>query len=243
MQRNHPGNQPGRTTKLHLVISNPVPGHAADARQRVEAAAWAGMIGSILFVSVFTVAGWLSPGYSPARMFVSELSLGPQGWVQILNFVLTGTLILIFGRGLASHFSTGPASRSGPVLIQGIGGSLIASGPFITDPSAILDQSSPHGLVHGIFGAIVFTFAPVSCYVFYRRFRVDPAWQHLAGWTLTSGLILTIGIGVLKISQQPDSALFEWKGMAQRVLLVTFMAWVFAVASHLRRVARSPHAQ
>lgn len=198
------------------------------------------MIGAVLFVSVFTLLGWLDPGYSSTRMFVSELSLGPQGWVQILNFVLTGTLVVAFGRGLAAHFSTGAASRAGPVLVQIIGVSLLASGPFTTDPSAMLDQSTTHGLVHGIFGAVVFTFAPASCFVFYRRFRKDPMWRSLAGWTLFSGIVLTLGIGILKISQQPGSGLFDWKGLVQRVLLVTFMAWIFAVASRLRLYCREP---
>ena len=135
------------------------------------------MVGAVVFVAVFTVYGWLYPGYSWTSMFVSELSLGPYGWVQILNFVLTGALILVFGRGLAAHFSTGPASRTGPVLVQSIGVSLIASGPFTTDPSAMFDQTTTHGIVHGIFGALVFTCAPLICFAFYRRFRSDPAWR------------------------------------------------------------------
>ncbi|WP_168709343.1 DUF998 domain-containing protein [Arthrobacter sp. PAMC25564] len=220
------------------MTSSPFPGHAAARRRRVGQAAVAGMTGPVLFVSGFTVLGWLDPGYSPTRMFVSELSLGPQGWVQILNFVLTGTLVVAFGRGLAAHFSTGAASRAGPVLVQSIGVSLIASGPFTTDPSAMFEQSSLHGFVHGIFGAVVFTLAPLSCFVFHRRFHGDPVWRSLAGWTLFSGLVLTLGIGVLKISQQPGSGLFEWKGAVQRVLLVTFMAWIFAVAFRLRRCCR-----
>lgn len=192
------------------------------------------MIGAFLFVSVFTVYGWLYPGYSPTRMFVSELSLGPYGWVQILNFVLTGALILAFGVGLSAHFSTGAASRTGPALIQGIGVSLIASGPFTTDPSAMFGQSSIQGVVHGVFGAIVFTFAPISCFVFYRRFRHDPFWRPLSGWTLATGVVLTVGIVVLKISQQVESGLFEWKGLVQRVLLLALMAWIFTVAYRLR---------
>jgi hypothetical protein len=196
------------------------------------------MGGAVLFVSVFTVYGWLYRDYSWTGMFVSELSLGPYGWVQVLNFVLTGALVLMFGRGLAAYFSAGAASRAGPFLVQGIGVSLIASGPFVTDPSAMFGQTSLHGTVHGIFGAIVFTFAPLSCFVFYRRFRSDPAWRPLAGWTLLSGVVLALGIVLLKISQQPGSGLFEWKGLVQRVILVTFMAWIFVVGFRLRRLCR-----
>lgn len=219
---------------LSLVATSIVPGQAAAGRRRVRRAAEAGMIGAVLFVSVFTVHGWLSPGYSAARMFVSELSLGPQGWIQILNFVLTGVLVLAFGRGLAAHFRTGVASRTGPVLVQGIGASLLASGPFTTDPSALIDQSTAQGVVHGIFGALVFTCAPVACLVFFRRFRIDPLWHALAGWSLGSGVVLLLGIVLLRISLQPGSALFEWKGLLQRILLVTLMAWIFAVAARLR---------
>jgi hypothetical protein len=136
------------------VISSSVPGQAEARRRRVDLAAVAGMIGAVLFVTVFTVHGWLYPGYSWTSMFVSELSLGQHGWVQILNFVLTGTLMLAFGRGLAAHFSTGAASRFGPVLVQGIGVSLIASGPFTTDPSAMFDQASMHGVVSGLLSTL-----------------------------------------------------------------------------------------
>jgi hypothetical protein len=217
------------------MISSP-----ATGRRRGELAAVAGMIGPVLFVAAFTLHGWLDPGYSWTRMFVSELSLGPHGWVQSLNFVLTGTLLLAFGRGLAAHFRSGKASRAGPVLVQGIGVSLIASGPFTTDPSSMFGQPSIHGAVHGVFGALFFTFAPLSCFVFYRRFRSDPLWHPLAVWTLASGVVLVLGIGLLRISQQSGSGLFEWKGLVQRVLLVTFMAWTFAVASRLRHYYRGP---
>ncbi|MCU1532829.1 MAG: hypothetical protein JWO49_2400 [Arthrobacter sp.] len=54
------------------MIPSPVPGAAAAGRRRVELA---GMVGPVLFVSVFTVYGRRPPGYSSTRMFVSELSV------------------------------------------------------------------------------------------------------------------------------------------------------------------------
>ncbi|MFF2031566.1 DUF998 domain-containing protein [Arthrobacter sp. NPDC058192] len=220
------------------MIPDAVPGHTAAGSRRIGLASVAGMVGTVLFVSVFTVYGWLCRGYSPTSMFVSELSLGPYGWVQMLNFVLTGALVVIFGRGLAAHFGTGPKSQAGPVLLQCMGVSLVVSGLFATDPSAMFDQASVHGVVHGIFGAVFFTLAPVSCFVFYRRFCSDRAWRPLAGWTLAAGIILSLGVVLLKVSQQPASGLFEWKGLIQRVILVTIMTWIFAVASQLRHLSR-----
>src|SRR5690242_11525312 len=129
-------------------------------RNTTQHACLAGMLAPVLFVVVFSVEGWLRPGYNPMSMFVSELSLGSRGWIQIANFLATGSLLLWFGRGLALAFREGKSSKAGPVLVQIIGLSLAASGPFVTDPSTIFSQQSPPGIAHGILGAIVFTLAP-----------------------------------------------------------------------------------
>lgn len=203
----------------------------------VRLAALAGMAAPILFVSVFTAEGALRPGYHPVSMFVSELSLGPRGWVQIGSFVITGLLVLLFASGVAARFSGGRAASAGPAVLKIIGFSLMASGPFVTDPSALFDQTSLHGLVHGIFGALVFSLAPVGCFLYFGRFRRDPAWRPLAPWTLVIGVLLALGIVVLKVSQLPDSGLSPWKGLIQRVMLLLFMGWLFAFAAGLYRVS------
>jgi hypothetical protein len=211
------------------ALNRPVPGG-----RRLREATVAGMTASAFFVLVFLVEGWLRPGYQPSSMFVSELSLGPRGWVQIINFLVTGALLIVFARAAAPDLRGGRAGAAGPILLQIIGLSLMASGPFLTDPSAQLDQRSVHGLVHDLFGAVVFSLMPVSCFVFYRRFRGDPAWRRLATWSLAAAVALVVGIAVLKVAQQPDSVLFAWKGLVQRAVLVAFMSWVFTVAAHLR---------
>jgi hypothetical protein len=212
-------------------------GRAVVDERSFGPAASAGMTGPVVFVAVFTVEGWRRPGYAPLSMFVSELSLGPDGWVQILNFLVTGALVLVFGRGLTDYSRHGAASWAGSVLLQVIGFSLMASGPFTTDPSTVFDQASVHGIIHGIFGAVVFSLAPASCFLFYRRFRSDPAWRPLAGWTLAAGVLLTLGVALLKFSELPREGLFAYKGLVQRVVLMTFMAWLFVVATRLHQLA------
>ena len=89
-------------------------------------------------------------------------------------------------------------------------------------------------MVHGILGALVFSLAPVTCFLCYRRFRTDAFWRPLAGWTLVVGVLL-VRVVVLRISETPGSAWFDDKGFVQRVFLVASMAWLFAVASRLGR--------
>ena len=209
----------------------------------VRLAALEGMAAPILFVSVFTAEGALRPGYHPVSMFVSELSLGPRGWVQIGSFVVTGLLVVLFASGVAARFIGGRAASAGPAVLKIIGFSLMASGPFVTDPSALFDQTSLHGLVHGIFGALVFSLAPVSCFVYFGRFRRDPAWKSLAPWTLLIGALLVLGIVMLKLSQLPHGALYPWKGWIQRVILCLFMGWLFAFAARLYRVSDQKRAK
>jgi hypothetical protein len=59
-----------------------------------------GVIGPPLFVMVFLVEGATRPGYSAWRHYVSQLSLGEGGWMQIANFLLCGLTSLCFALGL-----------------------------------------------------------------------------------------------------------------------------------------------
>jgi len=95
--------------------------------------AWAGVIGSMLFVSVFTIEGLLRRGYDPASMYIRALSLGPRGWIQITNFIVL--LIILFAKGVAAEF--GVTAHIGVTLLMLIGISLVASGLFVMDPATV----------------------------------------------------------------------------------------------------------
>ncbi len=204
-----------------------------------QIAGWAGMIGSVLFVTVFTLEGWLRPGYDPRSAFISELSIGPRGWVQILNFIILGTLFLAFTRGVAAEFREGKASKAGPILLTIIGISFLVSGPLVTDPAATPpDQMTLHGILHGIFGAFVFSLSPVSCFVFWRRFREDPGWRPLQGWTLAAGIVTTAAVILLSASTKMPgipNAFTPWNGLIQRTVIIPYLTWIFIFAFALRK--------
>jgi uncharacterized Tic20 family protein len=177
-------------------------------------------------------------------MYVSELSLGSRGWIQIVNFIIWGVLFLIFTRGIASEFKDGKASKAGPILFAIIAFCFILSGPFVTDPSTIFMQMSIHGKLHGIFGALVFSLAPVSCFVFYRRFREDQKWQNLSRWTLTACVIIVISVVLMKVGQISSNPVNAWVGLIQRIALIAYLSWIFTFALTLyRRNKKSPVSQ
>jgi Protein of unknown function (DUF998) len=161
---------------------------------------------------------------------VSALSLGPRGGIQIANFIISGALIAFFAHGLTSEFKEGKASRIGPILLSIIGCSLLASGPFVMDPVAVpFMKMSWHSYLHYAFGILVFSLAPISCFVFFGRFRADRRWRWFRWWTLAAGLLMTLAVAVLKGAMLPGP-IHPYVGIVQRVALVDYMAWLECLA-------------
>ncbi|MCL2153419.1 MAG: DUF998 domain-containing protein [Oscillospiraceae bacterium] len=199
-------------------------------------APWAGMLGPVLFTLSFTINGLLRSDYNPVRMYISELSIGPQGWIQIISFIFLGICVMLFSLGLKSYFSTGRASRSSPILFMIIAICYFLSGPFVTDPMSMFDnQQTIHGILHGIFGAIVFSLSAVVCFVLWRRFRIEGKNKALEIYSLLSGVGMVILIILMKIGQTQKGLLNDWAGVIQRCCLIISYAWIFIISFKLRK--------
>ena len=200
-------------------------------------AAWAGILGPAIFVATFTIEGWLRAGYNPLSTYVSALSLGPRGWIQMLNFLLLGMLLLFFSFGVAAEFPSGKASRWGVILLMVMGILFLVSGPFVMDPMGTPQtQVTVHGTIHGIAGAIIFLLMPISCFVFLRRFRVETQWRSFQRWTHALGILVAVAVVALSITSKSPSLINifqDWFGLIQRFIIVPFMLWVFLFALRL----------
>jgi hypothetical protein len=196
--------------------------------------AWAGMIAPIFFAIVFLIEGASRPDYHPLSMYVSALSLGTRGWIQIANFIVFGMLFFVFSRGIAAEFPTGKAAKWGPRLLTIIATCYLFSGPFVMDAMRTpRSEMSVHGIVHGILGGIVFSLMPVSCFVFLRRFREDAKWQSLQEWTLGAGVVISAAVIVQTIATKfPFKHDFfkDWLGLIQRAAILPYMIWLFVFA-------------
>jgi Na+/proline symporter len=91
----------------------------------------------------------------------------------------------------------------------------------------------------------VFSVGPASTFVLFRRFRIEPSWRAFARWTLAAGLVMTVGVLLLKVATLPPPAspndLTRFVGVIQRVVIVTLMSWVASLGvSMLRRGRTTP---
>ena len=199
-------------------------------------AAGAGALGTVLFTLSFTINGALRPDYNPSQRYISELAIGPLGWIQILSFLVLGICIILFSLGVKAAFPTGKASRAAPVLFMIIGICYILSGVFVTDPYAMFDnQQTLHGIIHGIVGAVVFSLSAAAFFVLWRRFRVDTAWKSLSVYSLVSGIAMVVLIVLMKVGQLKAGFFHEYAGVVQRCCLMLSYMLVFLISVRMSK--------
>jgi hypothetical protein len=196
-----------------------------------------GAIGPLLFIVVFLIEGATRPNYSAWHHFVSSLSLGEGGWMQITNFLICGGLVLCFAIGLRRVLHPGIGSTWGPILVGLFGLGLITAGLFVTDPVLGYPPGAPstltlHGTLHNVAGGVVFYIAlPAACFVLARRFAGDRAWRGWTIYSIATGILvpaLLITAGVLA-SPDPNTP----AGLFQRLSIIVGWGWIALLAFRL----------
>ena len=204
---------------------------AKDSLISPRNAALAGTLGPILFagglVTLTTLQydsllglGW-EPLREPSGAWPSGLSLGPYGWMQDLNFALSGMLLAIFAVGL--HRGIRGGSKTGPALlfVAGLAMALLA---FETDPIEGIGPRTLHGWVHDA-SFVLFVLALTSAlFLLWRRMREDRPWRGHARYTLVTAILAM--------------TLLFLPGVAYYLFLVVVLVWLEATTIKLRSVTR-----
>jgi hypothetical membrane protein len=188
--------------------------------KNIRVAAWAGVIGPILFTAGFLLQEALRRDeYSPMTEPVSALEAGPNGWLQQLNFVVFGVLTIIFAAGLHRGVSATRLGNIGPLLLglSGVGCLLAAAFPLREDAQGV--TYDPGG--HIVAGMIFFLSSAVGLLVLSRRLGQDDRWRGLAGYAAAAGALALVGFVLMGALVMPDDApLHDWAGLGQRLIVV-----------------------
>jgi hypothetical membrane protein len=214
---------------------------ATGRRSALPALAWAGIVGPILFTVVFLAQEAVRRDeFSPVAEPISALEVGPNGWVQQLNFVVFGLLTMAHAIGLHRGMGLARGGWAGPALlfITGMAALVTAAVPWREDAAGIAYAPA----AHTVGGMIFFLGSPAALIVLSRRMRHDPLWRGLAPYTLGSGLVLLALAVVGAVFVRPEAApLHDWAGLVQRMVLAVLFPCRVALGVRLLSIARTPH--
>jgi hypothetical protein len=201
----------------------------------------AGVVGPLLFIVVFLIEGLTRPGYSAWRHYVSQLATGDGGWVQVVNFIVCGSLMVAFAIGLRYALRGSRGSIGAPVLFGLFGASLLVAGIFVTDPALgypvdAAQVRTVHGMVHGLAGLAAFSLLPASAFVMAWHFASMPGARRWVIYSAGVGILVV----VMFIASTTVSTLDErgvWlnapTGFLQRIAIIGGWTWIAVVAQHL----------
>ncbi|XRQ14536.1 DUF998 domain-containing protein [Actinomadura welshii] len=201
------------------------PSRATSASARTTRALLAcGVPAGPLFVLLIVAQAMTRDGFDAARHPLSMLALGEHGWIQTVNFLLCGVLVVASAAGLRRALEPGTLGRGwGTALIAAYGASLVWAGVFPTDPADGFPDGTPgvaaevswHGMLHNLAPVGMGLALSIACVVFARRF----AHEGRLGWTIystaapTAYLVLGMAafpLGDFRLMLAGGAAIWTW---------------------------------
>lgn len=191
-----------------------------------------GVAAGPIYLGAGVAQGLLREGFDFARHPLSVLANGPWGWIQTVNFAVTGLLVIAAALGMRRMLAPRPGAS--PMLLRAYGIAMLVAAVFPADPVDGFPPGTPEGfptsisttgLLHFAAGALAFTFlafsALAAAWTFWRR-----GVMSLALPSLFTGLSVLVGFfGGMAL---PLGIAGIW------FAVVIGWVWLAAVCLHLR---------
>jgi hypothetical protein len=204
----------------------------AVAAHRARLAAIAGMVAGPLFLATVVVLSWLRYDFLRSLGWTildehnvpwpSGLALGGNGWAQMVNFAVTGLLLLVFVRALRHELPHRRSARVAAALMTVMAVALVTSAAP-TDRDFTAEPSTWHGWTHGISFITIVLCSVLTPLVTSRALRGDPRWRPMAAVSLAVALICPLSLFV------PSQVGFY-------LFLIILFGWFTALAMRFSRL-------
>lgn len=194
-----------------------------------------GVVAGPFYVIVALAQALTREGFDLAKHSWSLLANGDLGWIQVANFIVTGTVVIAAAVGLREVTRPERGSTWGPLLLSVYGLGMIGAGIFRADPAQGFPIGTPevttvstHGLLHFVFGGAGFLCLIAACFVLAGRFARDER-RDLAWFSRITGIVFLAGfVGIASGSHGPTTATFV-------VAILLVWSWLSTVFLHLYR--------
>lgn len=164
----------------------------------------AGVLVGPLFVGLSLILAFASSGFDITKHEVSLLLVGNLGWLQMINFILTGLLSIICAFGLKRALKSGRASKWGPILLGAFGILFIIAAFFHPDghhgfpagaPTGMLTPPTAHASIHSMAFSLLALAVVASGFVFARRYFAERRAWGIYSIANSVAILVFVGIG------------------------------------------------
>jgi hypothetical membrane protein len=206
---------------------------------RTQALLACGVVIAPLFYAVALIEILIRPGFDIRRMAISSLTLGDLGWIQVVNFEITGLLLIACALGARRALRSRPGGTWAPILLGVAGAGTLVAGIFHPDPALGFPPGAPAGLpttmsaqatVHQLASMATFACTIATCFVMARKFTKDGRRGWMA-YCLASGLVAPVLLVLALIDK-------DWVGVLLAAMVAVAFGCVSAVAVRLRADAQ-----
>jgi hypothetical protein len=195
--------------------SNPLPTQRTDLQ---TALLWSGVAGGVLFTAVYFCFSLISPNYFMIHESISRLQLQPYGWIQSLNYIISGLFICLFAVALRKE------------LAGGFGSTLIPFFHLLTGLGSITLGVCLNHQVQLYTGGVIFSSLIIGLLLITRRFLTNPQWHRWTTYTILT-VLLMITLSVLLIYSTAHQG--RLTGVFERLIVIVRLVWIFFFTARL----------
>ena len=204
-----------------------------------------GQLGCIFFIVLFLIQGQLRDAYAPLKFPISSLSIGHYGWIQRVNFLISGSFIFLFAIGFRKATPELKSSLWTSRLIGAVSLGLFGAGLFSSDPVYGYPMTAPiriaqftiTGHLHDFFSIFVFVCLPIVCFKMRNRF-IEFNNKKWAGYTLISviGMLTTFILAAIGFKQIP--VFVDFAGAFQRLSILFGFIWMTTLSVFIIKTSK-----
>jgi hypothetical protein len=198
-----------------------------------------GAVAAGQMVVFVTVAGALRPGYDSSRNWISQLSLGPGGWLSTVNLAACGLWLLLCAAGLRVRLAPTANARWAVRLVGWCGGGLVVVALVPTDPGIgyppqVPPASTSLGVLHQVVG-LTMGVAAVGAAVLLGR-GLGSAWALRAGRLVAAVMAVALVAGSVLVLLDAGGVLPGTpSGLLERLAMFAGLGWIAVVSTVLLR--------
>lgn len=194
------------------------------SRKLRQELAWGGIIGPVVFVAAFIVAGALRPGYSPIHQAISALGTGPDGWQEDIPAIILGVLLLAFA---ASFFLSMRTVLTEASLVPSTILLVIFALVWIT--AGFFTAAPPTRTVHTVVSVIGELAAIAALLIIGVGLWHARTWRVWSVASIIAAIVaLVLVILTFRTSRRSIPAPDRLGGLMERLLVVAIFLWFIA---------------